>query len=466
MKKNIRWLPIAISLVLIDRTAAQAPNVLEEAGRAFDRGNYIRAIQLFETARSNSADCKIPFYIGLSRYRLQQLDEAIVDLATAANCNPQSVEFNSALAEAYVQKGDDNRALAAFGAVIKLDPRNIPALRAASTLYLRHDMSDEALAALQTLVALDKTDARATADLAAAYAAHGQLAEAQNLFEQAIVLDPRNVSALAGLGNLDFKNDRCSPAVDILSRAIRLDPRAYEPLVLRARCYTRLEKYRFALADFQHALKIAPDEPEIHYYLAQTYRAMGRANQAEQSLTEFKRVRDRSAQKVELQRDAARLTMDAKRRVEAGDLPGAVVLMERARDLDRASAPVRFRLAGLYFENHQFDKAEASIRDAIEIAPSQWDYHFLQGLIEKGEDQFDLARQSLERAVHLNPNAAEAHNQLGELAMRRNDFVAAVREFTRAAQLAPAEGSYRSNLEDANRRSRAESEKKGASPER
>src|SRR5579863_2888268 len=112
MKRNIRCLVLAISLVLLGTDAARSRDLVEDAGHAFDRGDYAQAIKLLEEARANSADCKISFYIGLSRYRLHQLDDAIVNLASAASCNPQSTEFNAALAEAYSQKGDDNRALA------------------------------------------------------------------------------------------------------------------------------------------------------------------------------------------------------------------------------------------------------------------------------------------------------------------------------------------------------------------
>ena len=350
MKKNVRCLAIAISLLLLGGDAAQARDLLEDAGHAFDRGDYTQAIKLFEQARASSADCKIPFYIGLSRYRLRQLDDAIVNLASAASCNSQSIEFNAALAEAYAEKGDDNRALAAFETVLKLDPENIAGLRSASVLYLRHDMSYQALAVLQKLVGLDKNDARAAADLAAAYAAHGQFSEAERFFGQALSRDPSNVSALVGLGNLDFKTDRYAQAVEVTTRAIRLNPRAYEPLVLRARAYSRLKKYSAALTDFQTAVQLGARDPEIHYYLSQTYRSMGRGDDSQRALAEFTRLRNESERNVELQRDAARLTMDARRLVDAGDLPGAVALLEKARDMDRDSAPVLFRLAGLYFK--------------------------------------------------------------------------------------------------------------------
>ncbi len=451
MKRSIRCLPIVISLVLLGGKSTQAGDLLDDAGAAFNRGDYTLAIKLFEEARARSKDCHIPFYVGLSQYRLQQLDSAIVNLASAASCNPQSSEFEMALAEAYIQKGDDNRALTTLEAVLKLDPQNVPALRFASILYLRHDLSYKALVVLESLVALDKNDARAAADLAAAYAAHSRFADAERLFTQALSISPQNVSALVGLGNLDFKSDRYEHAVDVLTRAIRLDPQTYEPFVLRARAYSRLYKYPDALADFQTALQLGARDPEIYYYLAQTYRAMGREEDSQRALAEFGRLRGESNRNVEAQREAARKAADARPLVDAGNLPGAVALLEQALDLDHGNATILFRLAGLYFENGQYDKAESSIQDAITIAPSQWDYHYLQGLIEKGVGHMDPARKSLETAVQLNPSAAEAHNQLGDLAMRRNDFAVAIEEFSRALQLAPGDAIYQSNLQHAKR---------------
>lgn len=449
MKKKICCLPIAISLFLLAGARAQSRDLLDDAGRAFTRGDYAQAIKLLDKARLSSTDCKIPFYLGLSRYRLREMDGAIIELASAVSCNPQSVEFYSALAEAYSAKGDDNLALSAFESVLKLDPKNIPALRAASILYMRYDMSGKAKLVLQQLVALDKKDSGAAADLAAAYAAESQFVEAEHYFTQALSLEPRNVSALVGLGNLYLKTSKNQPAVDVLSRAIRLDQQAYEPLVLRARAYSRLKKYSEALAGFQSALRLGAHDPEIQYYLSQTYRAMGREEDCQRALAEFKRQREAVNRHLDSQREAARMMAEARKMAATGDVAGALARLENARDLDRESPPILVRLAGLYFENHQYDKAQASIQDAIKLAPAQWDYHYLQGLIEKGMGQFGPARESLETAGRLNPSSAEVHNQLGDLAMQRQDFATAVQEFSRALQLSPQDVTYRQNLEKA-----------------
>ncbi len=451
MKRSVLQAAIAISLCAPVKGVAQPQDLMQDAGNAFNRGDYREAIRRFETVRAHSADCQIPFYMGLSHYRLRELDAAIVDLATAAKCNPQSVEFNAALAEAFIQKGDDNRALASYENVINLDPGNVAALRAASILYIRHDMSDQALTVLRKLVALDSKDSRAAADLAAAYAAHNQFTEAGQFYEKALALDSHNVSALAGLGNVEFKTGRDQPAIEVLSRAIRLDSRAPEPLILRGRCFTRLKQYPRALVDFKAAIQMGASDPEIFYYLAQTYRAMNRVADSQKALAEYKRLRDLSDSAAESRREAARLSMEARHLVDSRDLPAAVALLERARAMDPQSAPILFRLAGIYFENGQYEKAEAGIQDAIKLAPSQWDFHYLAGLIEIGVAQYDSARRSLETAARLNPSAADPHNQLGDLALRRNDLSTAVEEFGRAVQLAPEDAAYRKRLEDATR---------------
>jgi tetratricopeptide (TPR) repeat protein len=180
---------------------------------------------------------------------------------------------------------------------------------------------------------------------------------------------------------------------------------------------------------------------------------------SQRELAEFKRLRDQSNQIVESQREAARLSLQARKLVDGGDLAGAIALLEQAREKDPNSAPLLFRLAGLYFEKQEYEPAQASINKAVALAPAQWDYHFLQGLIDAGLGHFEAAQQDLQTAVRLNPAAAEVHNQLGTLAMRRNDFREAMQEFSRAAELAPSENTYRANLEKANRLAR-ESEKK------
>ena len=95
--------------------------------------------------------------------------------------------------------------------------------------------------------------------------------------------------------------------------------------------------------------------------------------------------------------------------------------------------------------------ARLQVSEAILLAPSEWLYHYLLGLVEQADGNFDRARESLETAVRLNPSAVDALNRLGNLAMARQDYTEAVRQFKKASQLKPRERAYQQNLKTAER---------------
>jgi len=88
-------------------------------------------------------------------------------------------------------------------------------------------------------------------------------------------------------------------------------------------------------------------------------------------------------------------------------------------------------------------------QEAISLAPTEWVYHFLLGLIEKQSGRWGQARDSLEIAAKLNPSAAEVENALGEVAMHDRDSKRAIASFQRAVEPNPREVASKLNLESA-----------------
>src|SRR5262245_54947710 len=64
---------------------------LEQAKRAFDRGDYNTAIRLFRQAHQASPSCDVLFYIGLAHYRLKQIDQALIGFRSAVQCDPKLI---------------------------------------------------------------------------------------------------------------------------------------------------------------------------------------------------------------------------------------------------------------------------------------------------------------------------------------------------------------------------------------
>ena len=65
-------------------------------------------------------------YLGLARYRLKQLDPALIAFQVAVQCDPKLVAAHLALGEAYAERGNDGEALSAYLRALDLEPRNGP----------------------------------------------------------------------------------------------------------------------------------------------------------------------------------------------------------------------------------------------------------------------------------------------------------------------------------------------------
>jgi tetratricopeptide (TPR) repeat protein len=425
---------------------------IEQAKRAFDRGDYAAALSLFEQARAKSPACELSFYIGLTQYRLNQPGEALIAFRSAVECDPKLIDAHLAMAAAYSERHNDAEALQAYERVLALDGRNAAALSGAANIFLKNNANEKATELLERLVGVEAKDPEAHADLGAAYAASGNREKAQRQFEAALRLQPKHASALVGLGNLKLKNGEEERAIELLRAAAETAPRAFEPRFLLGSAYNRLGRFADALAELETAVRLGATESEVYYHLARAYGGLGRSEDRARALARFAELTRKQKEDAEAQRRALRLLDDAKTLVEAGDLQTAAARLEEARELRPADDRILFRLASLQYDLKRFDRAEAYAQEALALAPSEWLNHYLAGLAAKGAGKWVQARQSLETAARLNASAPEVQNALGEVALHDNDRVRAIACFRKAVELDPKAPAYRLNLEAALKR--------------
>ncbi len=423
--------------------------VLEQAMRAFDRGDYAAAASLFQQAQQASPNCENLFFLGLARYRLKQPDEALIAFRSAVECNPKLLSAQLALAEAHAERHNDSEALAAYERVLRLDPRNTIALSGAANIYLKSKANQKAVELFEMLVVLAPKDADAHGDLAAAYGASGDRQRAEEQFRIALKLRPVYASALMGLGNLCLKNGEEDRAIDLLQKAVQAAPTAFEPRFLLGSAYNRLGRYNDALAELQTAVRLGDNESEVYYHLARAYGGLGRPDERTQALARFAQLTRKSKEDAEGQRRALNMMEEAKSLVESGNLHLAVARMEEARELRPSDDRLLFRLASLHYDLQRYELAQSYAQEAISLVPTEWLYHYLSGLIAKGAGKWPQARTSLETAARLNSSAAEVQNALGEVAQHEGDLQRAIAAFQRAVALNPNEQAYRLNLETA-----------------
>jgi tetratricopeptide (TPR) repeat protein len=422
---------------------------LDQAKRAFDKGDYATAANLFEQAHKASPNCDILFFLGLARYRLGQTEPALIAFRSAVECDAKLLPAHLALAEAYTERHNDAEALAAYERVLGLDAHNAAALSGAANIYLKTRSSAKAVELLQTLVAVAPKDADAHADLAAAYGVSGDRLKAEEQFQVALKLQPSHASALMGMGNLLLKNGEEERAIELLQKAVQAAPNAFEPRFLLGSAYNRLGRYQEALVELQTAARLSANESEVYYHLARAYGGLGRQEERTQALARFAELTRKSKEDAEGQRRARALMEEAKSLVDGGNLHLAAARLEEARELRPSDDRLLFRLASLHYDLHRYDLAQSYVQEAISLAPSEWLYHYLAGLIAKGAGKWREARDSLETAGRLNSSAAEVQNALGEVAQHDGDLPRAIAAFERAVKLKPDEAAYRLNLDAA-----------------
>src|SRR5207247_1166837 len=179
--------------------------------------------------------------------------------------------------------------------------------------------------------------------------------------------------------------------------------------------------YQDALTQLQSAVRLGASESEVYYHLARAFGGLGRQQERAQALARFAELSRKSKEDAEDQRRARTLMEEAKPLVDAGNLHLAVARMEEARELRPSDDRLLFRLASLHFDLHRFDLAQNYVQEAISLAPSEWLYHYLAGLIAKSSGRWPQARNSLETAARLNSKAAEVQNALGEVAQHEGE---------------------------------------------
>src|SRR5690606_36082830 len=112
---------VIFCLLLAGGAGAAEPEAFAAGKKAFAAGDYSQAVELFDRVQGEHR-CEATFYGGVARYRLKRLDEAIIVFRSAGACDSRNPEPRIALAEAYLEKGDDNRGAAALEEALQLDP--------------------------------------------------------------------------------------------------------------------------------------------------------------------------------------------------------------------------------------------------------------------------------------------------------------------------------------------------------
>jgi Flp pilus assembly protein TadD len=115
--------------------------------------------------------------------------------------------------------------------------------------------------------------------LGSVYARTGRYDEAAGEFKKELQINPNDSLALWKLGEVTLRTN-AQDARDFLERAIQLNPELPQVILAYGRALAHTGETQKAIEQFRRVVRLASEEPSVHYHLANAYRNLGRTDEA------------------------------------------------------------------------------------------------------------------------------------------------------------------------------------------
>ena len=253
----------------------------------FERGEYTDARAPLEAAlRANPNDNRIELFLVNDLTRLGEFEAAAAHLQQLKNRDPNNQQVWYLLGNVYTQLAQ--QALAKMNAI---DPNSVWAHEISGEILENMKNYDRALIEYKKAVEVAPQQPGAHYKLGDLYWSLSQWDDAARQFEAELSNDPGNCMAQWKLGNILLQQSiRPEEALAHVEKALTMCPKLTEARLDRGRLLMRLHRNDEAIADLQAAAQANPNEPTVHFSLAQAYRAIGRTQEAQQEMQLFSKL--------------------------------------------------------------------------------------------------------------------------------------------------------------------------------
>jgi tetratricopeptide (TPR) repeat protein len=353
-----------------------------------------------KTEHSSSLNHSIVyFYRGLTYLFKRDSDHALADLNQAIKLQPELAEAYVNRSVIYSAKGDYSRSLADLNQAIQLKPDLTVAYNNRGLLYVQAKDYDQAI---------------------------DNFSQALKLF---VSTDSSKISPPIGsqLGSIKF--DRDVPVLNFFVAELS----DYMIYINRGAAYLSKGDHDRALKDFNHAIKLRPNQPLTYANRATVYFAK----------QDYDHALDDLNQVIKLQPDFA-LAYWKRGGVYylKGDYDRALADLNQAIKLQPNSADLYSSRGELYAKRDEHDRAIADFSQEIKLrapdSPDSIEAYLLRGISYGEKRDYDHAIADFNQALKLEPDNARAYNSRGWTYAQKGDFDRALDDLNQALKLKPA----------------------------
>lgn len=266
--------------------------------------------------------------LGTCQFATGKNEEAVKSFRSALKGNPDDEQVQMLLARAEIEAGDGAEAATTLRKITARKPDNQEAWYLLGKIYMQlsqdalgkvqqinpdsalsHVISGEimegmqnyggALTEFEKAVAIDPTQGGAQEHLANVYWEMGEWKEARAAFLKDLSYEPQKCSARwKAADSLVKQQADPQQALQELNEAIQQCGGLMQARVDRARVLVAQGKQTEALPDLEAAVKQSPDEPSIHFLLAQVYRSQHVPEKAAEEMRLYAQLQKSAMDKV------------------------------------------------------------------------------------------------------------------------------------------------------------------------
>ncbi|MCP4539369.1 MAG: tetratricopeptide repeat protein [Chloroflexi bacterium] len=193
-----------------------------------------------------------------------------------------------------------------------------------------------------------------------------------------------------------------------------------------------------AVAEFEKAIELAPNDDEAHRNLGTAY---GEQGKWEESVAAYE-------QAIEINPDYGEAYADMTGAYfYVGKLAEATAAGEKGIELAPDYATAYNNLGIVYGSQGEIDTAIPLFEKAIELDPNDAQAHYNLGFSYENMEQLSEAIAEYQEAVRVDPNYVDAYENMGTVHARQGQYEEAIVQFETFLQLAPPNNPGRAQVE-------------------
>jgi tetratricopeptide (TPR) repeat protein len=262
----------------------------------YQKSDFARAVEYLSAAAKRFPDGS-PEYrqnvhlLGLSKYYLGQVKEALPYLEQVAIWSPRSVEISYMLGVGYIQIHDVDKARVAFARMFDVPPDSASARLLNARMMMHQRFEELAETELRQALALDPKLPEANFLLGELMVYRAEIDLGIELFRKEIAVNPAFGMAHYMLGEAYTRQLKWDEALGPLQKSIWLNPYFSGPYIVLGKVYLKKGDLRNAEGILRRAAQMDPNNFSAHHLLGQVLQQANRPAEAKAEFDLAERLR-------------------------------------------------------------------------------------------------------------------------------------------------------------------------------